>query len=57
MDLVTQLARLRHLLFSFFGLAEVIFVGYTVSAEGTRPLEEAAGAIADFQQPATFSEL
>jgi hypothetical protein len=38
-------------------LAEVIFVGYTVLAEGTRPLEEEAAAIANFQKPVTSSEI
>jgi len=34
-----------------FGAAEVTFLGYTVSAEGTWPLEEKVAAIYRFQRP------
>ena len=35
-----------------FGATEVTFLGYTVSAEGPRPLEEKVVAINRFQRPA-----
>jgi len=34
-----------------FGATEVTFLGYTVSAAGTRPLEEKVAVIKRFQQP------
>jgi hypothetical protein len=34
-----------------FGATEVTFLGYTVSAEGSRPLEENVAAINRFQRP------
>ena len=41
----------------FFGGKEVTFLGYTVSAEGTRPLEEKVAAINRFKQPALVKNL
>jgi len=40
-----------------FGAAEVTFPGYTVSAEGTRPLEEKVAAIYRFQRPLLVRDL
>ena len=40
-----------------FGATEVTFLGYTVSAEGTRPLEEKVAAINRFQRPALVKDL
>jgi cleavage and polyadenylation specificity factor subunit 1 len=40
-----------------FGAKEVTFLGYTVSAEGTRPLEEKVTAINRFKQPALVKDL
>ena len=40
-----------------FGAKEVTFLGYTVSAEGTRPLEGKVAAINRFKQPALVKEL
>ena len=40
-----------------FGATEVIFLGYTVSAAGTRPLEEKVAAINRFQQPVLVKDL
>jgi len=40
-----------------FGATEVTFLGYTVSAVGTRPLEEKVAAINRFQQPVFVKDL
>jgi hypothetical protein len=40
-----------------FGATEVISLGYTVSAEGTRPLEEKVTAINRFRQPVSVKDL
>ena len=40
-----------------FGATEVTFLGYTVSAAGTRPLEEKVAAINHFQQPILVKDL
>ena len=40
-----------------FGATEVTFLGYTVSAAGTRPLEEKIAAINHFQQPVLVKDL
>jgi hypothetical protein len=40
-----------------FGAKEVTFLGYAVSAEGTRPLEEKVAAINSFKQPALVKDL
>jgi cleavage and polyadenylation specificity factor subunit 1 len=40
-----------------FGAAEVTFLGYTVSAERTWPLEEKVAAINRFQQPVLVKDL
>ena len=40
-----------------FGATEVTFLRYTVSAAGTRPLEEKVAAINRFQQPVLVKEL
>jgi len=40
-----------------FGAKEVTFLGYTISAEGTRPLEEKVTAINCFKQPALVKDL
>ena len=40
-----------------FGVTEVTFLSYTVSAAGTRPLEEKVAAINLFQQPVLVKEL
>jgi len=40
-----------------FGAKEVTFLGYTVSTEGTRPLEEKVTAINRFKQPAFVKDL
>jgi hypothetical protein len=40
-----------------FGVTEVIFLGYIVSAEGTWPLEEKVAAINRFQPPVLFKDL
>jgi len=39
------------------GATEVTFLGHTVSAEGTRPLEERVAAINRFQQPVFIKDL
>ena len=39
------------------GAKEVTFLGYAVSAEGTRPLEEKVAAINRFKQPALVKDL
>jgi hypothetical protein len=40
-----------------FGATEVTSLGYTVSAEGTRPLDEKVAAINRFQQPVLVRDL
>jgi hypothetical protein len=40
-----------------FGVTEVTFLGYIVSAEGTRLLEEKVAAINRFHRPALFKDL
>jgi len=40
-----------------FGATEVTFLGYTVSAAGTRPLEEKVAAINRFQRPVLVKDL
>ena len=40
-----------------FGATELTFLGYTVSAEGTRPLEEQVAAINPFQKPVSVKDL
>ena len=40
-----------------FGATEVTFLGYKVSAEGTRPLEEKVAVINRFQRPALVKQL
>jgi hypothetical protein len=40
-----------------FGATEMTFLGYTVSAEGTRPLEEKVKTINLFQQPVLVKDL
>ena len=40
-----------------FGVTEVTFLGYTVSAEDTRHLEEKVAAINRFQRPALVKDL
>lgn len=42
---------------SVFGVPEVEFLGYTVTAEGTRPTPEKVCAIQNFTQPKTLKEL
>jgi cleavage and polyadenylation specificity factor subunit 1 len=40
-----------------FGETEVTFLGYTISADGTWPLEESVAAINRFQQPLSVKDL
>ena len=40
-----------------FGATEMTSLGYTASAEGTRPLEEKVAALNRFQQPIFFEDL
>jgi hypothetical protein len=40
-----------------FGATEVTFLGYTISAEGSRPLEEKVAAINRFKPPALVKVL
>ena len=40
-----------------FGVQEVTFLGYHVSADGTRPLDDKIRAIQEFPQPKTVKEL
>jgi hypothetical protein len=40
-----------------FGATEVTFLGYTVSADGTRPLEEKVAVINRFQKPVLVKDL